>query len=268
MCPRLLHIYGPLWINGYGTMLAVGFAIFMYLLFNDKRTNKLISTETLSNTLFLSVIIGIVGGRISAVLENFDLFEENIWEIFFPWIGGLGILGSIIGILLFLPFYLRLKNVQILPLLDLAAIYAPIIQAIGRIGCFLAGCCYGLPVSSNYIFAIKFTNPNGLAPLNIYLHPTQIYISVASLIIFLIMYFGLQKILFKQGQLLFSYLILESCSRFFIDFFRGDRTFSSTIGFFSFFQLIAIFLFIFSIIGLIYVTIKSKKTFNVKVHKK
>ncbi len=222
MFPRLLHIYGPLWIQMYGVMIAIGFLVFLWLTLRHPLRKKLISKEVYLNTLFIGLMSGIIGGRLLYVFSNFAEFYNNWLEIIYPWNPGFVVLGSIIGVLVIVPLYLRWHKVPVLQFFDLAALYAPIMQAIGRLGCLCAGCCYGAPASTLWC-AITFTNPVGHAPLDTPLHPTQIYTGIASLIIFCILYKNAQKLFPKPGSLLCLFLILENVARFSIDFWRGDR---------------------------------------------
>ncbi len=251
MFPKILHIYGPLWIHGYGLMVAVGFSVFVYFLHNNPKRKKIISSEVFYNTLFLGLISGIIGSRLITVIFEWKNFSKNIWQIFYPWIGGFGMLGAILGVLITVPIYLKRKKVPILPLFDIVAIYAGLLEGIARFGCFFAGCCHGIP-APNCACAVTFSNPEGLAPLNVALHPTQIYSSIASLIVFIIIYYRSKFFAYKNGELLFTFLILSSFCRFTIDFLRGDRDFLYS-SIFSYSQLVAIFIFIFSMIGFIIV---------------
>ena len=257
MYPRLLHIYGPLWIQSYGVMIAIAFLVFTFFMYRNPRRAEIISDELFFNVIFVGLISAIIGGRLFFVLTEPEVFQSNWLEIFYPWAGGLGMLGSIIGILLVVPIYLKFYKVSILSVLDLAAIYAPLLHAIATFGCFFAGCCYGAVAPYWLRWTVVFTNPVGLAPINIPLYPTQIYSSLASLLVFFIIYLRATKFLFKPGQILFTYLVLESVARFTLDFFRGDR---DMVGLISSSQLVAIFIFIFSLIGFIYVSKKGKIT--------
>jgi phosphatidylglycerol---prolipoprotein diacylglyceryl transferase len=222
MFPRLLHIYGPLWIQMYGVMIAIGFLVFIWLTLKHPLRKKLISQEIYLNTLFIGLLSGIVGGRVLYVLANPYEFYDNWLEIIYPWTPGFVVLGSIIGVLIVIPVYLHWHKIPVLPFFDLAALYAPIMQAIGRLGCLCAGCCYGASDPTLW-WAITFSNPAGHAPLHTPLHPTQIYTGIASLIIFFILHRKAQQFLSKPGSLLCFFLILENISRFAIDFWRGDR---------------------------------------------
>ncbi|MFH1461480.1 MAG: prolipoprotein diacylglyceryl transferase family protein [bacterium] len=249
MFPRILHIYGPLWIHGYGMMIAVGFLIFIYFLYNNSIRKKIISDEILFNTLFLGLMSGIIGGRLITIIYEWNSFSENIWQIFYPWIGGFGILGSILGVMITVPIYLKIKKVPVMELFDIIAIYAGLLEGFGRFGCLFAGCCHGMPAKC--FCSIIFTNPNGLAPLNIPLHPAQIYSSLASFLVFIFMFYRAKYFEYKKGELLFTFLMLSSFFRFLIDFVRGDRDFIAEFHTISYYQTIAILIFIFSFISFI-----------------
>jgi phosphatidylglycerol:prolipoprotein diacylglycerol transferase len=114
-----------------------------------------------------------------------------------------------------------------LPSWKVADITAPGIalgQAIGRIGCLSAGCCYGKP--TNLPWGITFTNEysaeNVGVPLNVSLHPTQIYESLATFLLFLYLTWRLWRTHFV-GQIILEYLMLYAALRFVIEFFRGDE---------------------------------------------
>ena len=160
------------------------------------------------------------------------------YDWFALWQGGFSVLGSIIGIIMTLPFYLKKIHVPIIPLFDLVAIYAPLCQSIARLGCFTAGCCYG--VTTHGICTVVYTNPNTLAAYNIPIHPTQLYSSALLFGIFLFMYFIAQKICTKKGQLFTTYLTLAALERFVVDFWRADRIMIGNI--LSFHQVVALYI--------------------------
>jgi phosphatidylglycerol:prolipoprotein diacylglycerol transferase len=262
MLPRLFHIYGPLWIHSYGVMIAIGFLSFVWLTYNHTDRVKLISGEKYLNVVFVGLLSGIIGGRLLFVANEFEYFLHHPLDIFAPWEGGFIVLGSILGVLFFVPIYLMYYQIKILHLMDLAAQYAPLMQSIARIGCLLAGCCYGMPAQT-FSWTIMFTNPDGFAPLYCPLYPTQIYLALTSFGIFIFMTLLARINARKPGQLLFIYLLLESVSRFFIDFWRGDRGPISEFffGSYSFFrlsthQLYSAIFCAFCLFGLVIISIK------------
>jgi phosphatidylglycerol:prolipoprotein diacylglycerol transferase len=97
-------------------------------------------------------------------------------------------------------------------------------HAIGRLGCFSAGCCYGKPTS--VFWGVTFTNPYSQeiagVPLGVSLHPTQLYESVAETVIFLTLLLLAKRKRF-DGQIFWSYVTFYAVARFIIEFFRGDN---------------------------------------------
>ena len=87
MPKELLHIYGPIAIQSYGTMIALGLLLFIILIRKDKRITHIISDDLLLNTISLGIVTGVVGGRTLFALTNWGSFE-SWYEIFEIWLGG------------------------------------------------------------------------------------------------------------------------------------------------------------------------------------
>jgi len=216
----IFQIYGPICIYSYGLMIAIGVVCATYLLLKDKRRASLIDMDTLLNILSLGTLVGIAGGRILHVISS-PQDISSFWHIFALYEGGFSILGTVIAILLFIPWHLKRIAVPILPFFDLIASYAPLIQSISRIGCFFAGCCFGAPAELPW--CITYTDPDTLAPLHCTLHPTQLYAATSLLVLFLFLQWVARRFQLAPGQLSALYLALFSAQRLCIDFFRGDR---------------------------------------------
>jgi len=245
MWHTLFTIYGPISVHSYGAMIAIGLLIFLYLIKRNNRFHTLKLENTFMGILLMGIVAGLVGGRLLFLATSPEMFSGPVDIIAF-WQGGFRILGAVIAIILVLPLYLSWLKVPIIPLLDLLAIYAPLLQSVSRIGCFLAGCCHGTPTSRPW--GIIYTDVQSAAPLYVCLHPTQLYSAIGLLIIFAAMYFLFQHKFSKSGQLISTYLILVSLERFLVDFWRGDREARLL---FSLDQQIAVILCISGIIGLI-----------------
>lgn len=221
MLPYLFHIYGPFYANCYGLAICLGILIFTYLVDHDPRRAKIISSTQLQNLILWGTVVGVVGGRILWAASNLPMSWYDLIEI---WEGGLSVLGAVIAILLFATVYLKQKKIPVLPLLDLVAIYAPLLQAISRIGCLMAGCCYGWP--TNLFWGVTYTHPDSAVPpalRNVSLHPTQLYSALILLVIFLLMHNLISKYFKKPGQLIAIYLMLSAFERFLVDFWRADQ---------------------------------------------
>ncbi len=256
MYPKILHIYGPIWINSYGLMISIGVMTVYLLALNSPLREKLLSKQKFVDIMSINILSAIIGGRFLFILENLSVYKENWLEIFYPWVGGFSSLGSVLSVIIASSIYLYFHRIKILSFLDLLALYGPLLQGIARIGCFLAGCCYGAYTDS--IFSIVYTHPDCVAPLHVSLYPSQLLESMGSFLIFIILYFFLSKIFIKSGQILFSYLILNSVLRFLVDFIRGDWEPVITVPLiflqtFSFTQIISVMIFVIGCIGLWYV---------------
>lgn len=258
MSRELLHIWGPISIYSYGFAIAVGLLAFVWLFLRNPLCKSLISKDKFIETVSLSLIVGLAGARFLFVINSLSRFE-SFGELFTLWSGGLSMLGGLLAILIFLPWWLKRNNVPILPFLDLAAIYAPLLHSISRLGCFMAGCCYGQITSLPW--GITYTDLQSEAPLNVPLHPTQLYMSAILFCTFLLFYFVIQKKVRCSGQLLMLYLIVESSLRFTIDYWRADIEYFAFDSWqlFSAHQWISLGMFGASIIGFVWVTKQCKK---------
>jgi phosphatidylglycerol---prolipoprotein diacylglyceryl transferase len=234
MLPHIFHIYGPLWIQSYGLMIAIGFFVFFYCSYYSSLRNKVICAQGYINLVFKSLLWGIIGGRVFYLLTNWQDFSNAWYEILLPWEGGFAIQGSFVGIIISIFLYAKKHRIKFFALIDFVSLYAPLLQAFSRVGCFLSGCCFGVEASKDFIFAVVFKNPDGNAPLGIPLHPTQLYMSVGALVIFVILQLMNRYGNFWGSGLIFlMYFFLENIFRFYIDFFRGDRGFLSKVALFG-----------------------------------
>jgi len=254
MIPYLFHI-GPFYFNMYGFWIAIGLLLFMWAAGSDRLAKKYLKPGQLINIVFFCLIIGIIGGRILSIIQEFDKYT-SLYDVMAFWEPGYSLFGSVIAITLTLPLYLQRKKIKILPVLDLAGIYAPLLQSVSRIGCFFAGCCYGCP--SHIPWAVTYTHPDSIAALNIPCHPTQLYSTVSLFILFIIIRFVLRPFFKKPGQLFSLYLIGSSIERFFNDFLRAEHYETDlAVDMFSSSQLIALCLLGVGLLSL-YLTISVK----------
>ncbi|EMS79430.1 prolipoprotein diacylglyceryl transferase [Desulfotignum phosphitoxidans] len=217
MHPILVH-FGSFTLYTYGFFLAMGFLAAIWFSKRNARFYDL-KPDDISDLFFVILISGIVGARLLYVIINFDDFKASPLDIFKLWNGGLVFFGGFIGAVAASIVTLRIKKLPFFKTADTIAPGVALGHGIGRLGCFFAGCCYGrqcdLPI------AVQFSHPDSLAPLHVPLHPTQIYMVAANLILFLILIF-LQRRKRFHGMIFLSYIILYSVFRFIIEFFRGD----------------------------------------------
>ncbi len=223
---EVLHIYGPISIQWYGFMIFMGIMIFSGLVVRDPLRAALVSTDDLFAIMARGIIIGIIGGRALFLVTNASAVTSPV-DVVAIWDGGFSLLGSVAGIVLLLPAYMRRKGVESIALCDLMVVYAPLMIAISRLGCLGAGCCYG--VATTMPWGITYTAPECAAPTHCALHPTQIYSCILLCILFFFMRYVLRPSCMVPGQLTALFIVLASCERFFVDFWRGDREFLSSV---------------------------------------
>ncbi len=242
MHPVLLE-FGFVKIFSYGLLVASGFfAAIMYASRQAKREGM--NPQEIVDLCFYIMIASLLGARLLYVLVEFSYFSQKPLEAFKFWKGGLVFYGGLIGGTIVAIVYMKRYGMDIWKVADVLAPAVAIGQGIGRWGCFFAGCCYGRP--SDVPWAITFTNVKSLAPLNIALHPTQIYLSLNAIAIFLILVW-LQKRKRFDGQILWTYGILYAVGRFVIEYFRNDDRGYVIDGVLSTSQFVGIIVFILSI---------------------
>ncbi|WP_027722645.1 prolipoprotein diacylglyceryl transferase [Maridesulfovibrio zosterae] len=214
----VLFTLGSINIYSYSVYLTAGCLLAMGWAMREARYKDL-PYSLAPITGIIAIICGILGARALYVGLYPQQFVNNIIEIFYIWQGGFVfsgafIFGSLGGLL-----FLKSKKQDIMPWLDCFAPAIALGQAIGRIGCFSAGCCYGK--HTDLPWAVTFRNTDSVAPLFYPLHPTQIYHSLAGIITFVIL-LQAKKYLKNDGKITGLFLVLFSLFRFIIEFFRAD----------------------------------------------
>lgn len=232
MHPIICQI-GPFTVYAYGLMLVLGFLVSSYLA-KEKAKSEGISAQIIFNLSLLVLVWGILGSRLLYIILNLDYYINfpleiiKLWQGGLSWFGGL-FLGSLAAII-----YIRKKGLPVYKTLDLIIPFVALGGAIGRIGCLLNGCCYGKESNLGLYFPLHGK----------ILIPTQIFSSLALILIFLILRF-IQERPHKIGEIFFLYLILYAIKRFFIEFWRQDN--KIVIFGLTYFQIISILIFFLSI---------------------
>jgi phosphatidylglycerol:prolipoprotein diacylglycerol transferase len=245
MFPVLFKI-GPLAVHSYGFLVAVAFLTGLVIsVFYAKKEG--IGNQIILDLAIYVIISAIVGARIFYVLGQWDYYRSNPVEILMLQNGGLVFLGGLLFSILTVVIYARIKGLPLLKLLDALTPGTALGYAIGRIGCFLNGCCFGLPTKLPWGLVFP---PGSLAALYFpgeNIHPTQLYSSLSVLLVFFVLFWLYRRKKF-DGQILFWGLILYAVYRFLVEFLRYSP--------FHWLQLtpsqwLSIALFIFGIWGLI-----------------
>jgi len=217
MFPDLFSI-GPMTLHTYGLFMAVGFTVGILVAIKIGKAQGIKSHLVMDMGLIM-ILLAIIGSRLAYVLMNFSHYRTHPMAILRIWEGGLVFSGGIVAVALVMSWYFKRHHLSLWTMGDLWAPSIAIGQGIGRIGCFMAGCCYGKPTDLKW--GVVFTHPNSLAPQNISLHPTQVYASLSGLIIFVVLIILHTKKQF-EGQVFLWFLILHSTARLLVERFRGD----------------------------------------------
>jgi len=218
MYPNLFSI-GPVTVHTYGLFVALGFSIALLVTLKIGKAQGIEGKRVLDIG-FIMILTAIIGSRLTFVLINFSHYKDRPMDILRIWEGGLVFSGGLVAVALVMGWYFRRHHLSFWQMGDLWAPGIAIGQATGRIGCFMAGCCYGKP--TDLPWAVIFTDPQSLAPLNTPLHPTQLYAAFSGFIIFVVLMFLNGRKQF-QGQVFIWFLILHSTARLFMERFRGDE---------------------------------------------
>lgn len=226
---------GPVTIHGYGLMIGIG-VIAAYLTAEYRARKLKLDADQVFSLVIWCLVFGGLGSKLLFCLTQLDTILADpsylLHSLANGWVVYGGLIGGVLGGFLFC----RHKKINFLSYFDLALPSVALAQGFGRIGCFLAGCCYGRPTDS--ALGITFTN-SAYAPNGISLIPTQLISSGLDFLhFFVLLYIAKHKK--AEGQVGGFYLIFYSIGRFILEFFRGDME-RGSVGELSTSQFIAIF---------------------------
>jgi phosphatidylglycerol:prolipoprotein diacylglycerol transferase len=227
--PRLFEIpevfgIGPLTIYTYGVMLAAAYLGGLQLAIVRAKRAGLDATRMLDLGVYI-VIAALVGAKLLLLFVNFNYFRNNPDEILVLARSGGVFYGGLITATLVAFWYIRRHKLPFWTTCDMFAPGIALGHVIGRVGCLMAGCCYGR--QTNVPWAITFTDPFAAAnvgtPLNVPLHPTQLYEAGAELLILIFLLVTEKKGRPFAGRTFWGYMFLYAVSRFIIEFYRADE---------------------------------------------
>jgi len=217
MYPVLLQ-FGNFELRSYGVIVALSFLVGLWLS-SKEAERKSLDPKLIQDFAIYALFGGIVGARIYFVLFSEPAyFLQHPWELLALWHGGIGVIGSLFGGALAALWYCRQKELSFLKLGDTLAPGIALGQTIGQFACLFNGDSYGKP--TDLPWAITYTDPRSLAPLNIPLHPIEIYEMAAYFLVFLVVW-NMRKKYQADGFAFLTYLSAYGVARFFVEFFRG-----------------------------------------------
>jgi phosphatidylglycerol---prolipoprotein diacylglyceryl transferase len=213
----ILYKPGPINLYTYGFFLALAFLAAILVAGREARRLGL-PVGRFYDLCFFIILAAILGSRLLYVIVNLGFFLENPLKIFSLWEGGLVFHGGLIAAVATAFFFMRRHGMPWRTTFDALAVGMPLGQFLGRIGCFMAGCCFGAP--TDLPWAVVFTHPETLCPLREPLHPAQLYEAFLALGVFAVVLW-LRKRKSFEGQVVLSYFCLAGLVRFTVEFFRA-----------------------------------------------
>lgn len=211
---------GSFSVRWYGIMVALAVLTLILWALRAVKKGANLSYEEVFNGALVGIPSGIIFARLLHVIDLWEYYSQNPGQI----IGGSGlsIYGAVLGTALGIWIYSRFSKVSFGVFADMLAPGIILVQAIGRVGCTLNGCCYGTECSLPW--AIVYTHPESFGPLGVPVHPTQIYEIIYNLIAFVVL-LRLRGRFQPDGSLFLIYLTLYSIWRLGIDFIREGTPF-------------------------------------------
>ncbi len=229
---KIVEIFG-ITIYGYGLMIGLGF-IMAVLLSSYRAKRRGLSSDAVTDLAIIALVVGFLGAKVMYIIVEFKDFLANPMAVLGS--SGFVVYGGIITGVLSAILYCRIKKLSFLDYFDLMMPGVAVAQGMGRIGCFLAGCCYGRATDS--WLGVVF--PEGsIAPAGVKLLPTQLFSAGGDFLIAILLILISQKKP-KTGIVGSLYLIFYGVGRFVIELLRNDPR--GGVGALSTSQFISIFI--------------------------
>ncbi len=240
MFPELFTIPGVgFTVKSYGAMIALGFLLALWTA--TKRAERMgIHPEVISDLSLWLIVGGVIGARIFYVVQYWETFRDAPLSVFKIWQGGLVFYGGFLAALAAGFWWAYRRNLDPWPIADCVSPSVILAYALGRVGCFLNGCCWGYPVDPDHVLAVSFPAASaggviqplfqeqihqGLAaPGDLWTHPVfpaQILSALIALLLFAVLDIRLVRRRYA-GQVFFWMLMGYAAYRFGIEFLRDD----------------------------------------------
>jgi phosphatidylglycerol---prolipoprotein diacylglyceryl transferase len=229
--PQLLHL-GRFFLPTYGFLVALGVLLGLWI--SVRNAQRLgIDADKAWNFGILLVLSGIVGAKLLYIINDWSYYAAHPGEIFtLATLQAGGVFsGGLLAAFVAAWWYVRRHHMPALGTCDAFSPGLALGHAIGRIGCFAAGCCYGK--ETHHWWGVTFTNPLAYeitgTPLNVPLEPTQLFEAVVEFANFIFLMWLLKRKKF-DGQVFGAFMFIYGIARFFLEFIRDDPGRGSVFG--------------------------------------
>jgi phosphatidylglycerol:prolipoprotein diacylglycerol transferase len=239
MHPRLLTVpefelvgrtFGPFTLHTYGLLLAIAFLAGLWVASRQAKRASLPAGKITDLAVWV-LIAGLAGAKLLLVGVEWRYFSRNPRDIFSIFQSGGVFYGGLVAGIVVAWLLARYHRLPAWPTADVLAPGVAIGQAIGRLGCFAAGCCWGKPTGVPW--AVTFTDVYAArqvgTPIDTAIHPSQLYESAAVFLVFLFLLWLSARKRF-HGQVVLGYVVLYSAVRFVLEFWRGDAERGTWLG--------------------------------------
>ncbi len=213
---------GEMSVRWYGVMVALAVVVLILWMVWQIRRGADISYDSLLTVALIAIPSGIIISRLLHIIDMLSFYIANPGLLL--GFGGLTIWGAILGATLGIWVYSRFTGFRYGYFMDMLAPGVLLAQAVGRVGCTINGCCYGMAAPAWLPWSVVYTHPDSYAPLGIAVHPTQPYEIIFLLIVFGVL-FWLRRRFQPEGSLFLIYLSLYSMWRLGLGFLRDGTDF-------------------------------------------
>jgi len=222
MLPVLLKL-GPFTLHTYGLLMAVGVGFGMWFLYAQARKQGLDAPKLLDAT-FYTIIVSLIGAKLILFIGSFSYYTTYPRELFSLARSGGVFQGGLTFGVVFALWHFHKKKIPTWQVADILVPALALGHGFGRIGCFAAGCCYGSACELPWRAVFKNAYAHDLTgiPLNVALHPVQLYEAALNFLNFVVLYLVLKRKSY-HGQVFSLYIINYSIIRFITEYFRGDH---------------------------------------------
>jgi phosphatidylglycerol---prolipoprotein diacylglyceryl transferase len=224
------QVLGPITLHTYGFLLALAFVVGLWIANRQARRAGLDPARVTDMAVYV-LIGGLLGAKIMLVVVEWPFYVRNPRELLSILQSGGVFYGGLLGALPVAWWYSRRHALDGWRTADVMAPGVAIGQVIGRLGCFSAGCCYGRPTTVPWAVTFRdaYATRQVGTPLDIPLHPTQLYESLSVTVLFVFLLWLSRRQRFR-GQVMLAYLFGYAVIRFVIEFYRGDASRGTVLG--------------------------------------
>ena len=221
MKPILLS-WGDIHLMSYGVFTTIGYAVGAWYLYAHRREME-VTKENLVDFVLCAILGALVGGRVGALLAYSEHSWSQVWIELIHLRGGISFYHGFWTACLSGFLYCRIAGKNAARIADVCGVAVPLAHAFGRVGCLLAGCCYGKPTDMPWGMAYTGSHVPEAAR-GVPLHPTQLYEAAACLLIAAIIHHGVRKKNLRAGSAFWIYVLSYAAMRFFVDALREGDT--------------------------------------------